>query len=277
VSLSVQNPATDTVACDSEFRPVRDEDGRILFRPAGHGALLGNLSSLQADIVFLRNIDNVVHERLHDSHSRVRKVLGGYLVHLQSEIFSILRQLAGGRVEGSFLDRVENRIGTLLPIRSELAGSRDDRASTLYRYLNRPLRVCGVVRLDQDSGGGPFWVEDTDGEVSLQIVETSQVDLACSEQRQIWESSTFFNPVEIVCGLRSFDERQFELADYRDPSTCFVAEKSWNGQPIRILELPGLWNGSMAFWNTVFLEVPREIFNPVKTVLDLLEPAHRVG
>ncbi len=280
VEVSAQKPSTDTIAVDMENRPFRNDDGSLLFRPGGHGALLENLDALDGDIVFIKNIDNVVPDRLKGRTVTYKKALGGYLVKLQEELFRHLEALEAGDPDDAALERIwafATKTLDLSPPQGQDEWSREGRIAFLRSRLNRPLRVCGMVRNQGEPGGGPFWVGDAGGGVSKQIVEASQVDMDDPGQVGIWRSSTHFNPVDLVCGLRDFRGRPFDLKDFRDPATGFISTKSKGGRELKALELPGLWNGSMAYWNTVFVEVPIETFNPVKTVLDLLRREHQPG
>jgi hypothetical protein len=280
IGLSLQMPHTDTIALDMAGRPFRGDDGRLLFRPGGHGALLENLDRVKGDLVFVKNIDNVVPDRLKEVTVTYKKALGGVLVALQGEIFRQLEELAAGDLSEDLLDRVWTFVVSRLSIQPPpemREGPLREQRDFLFDRLNRPLRVCGMVRNEGEPGGGPFWVRNRDGGQSIQIVESSQVDMDSGEQQAIWSSSTHFNPVDLVCGLRDFQGRPFDLAAFRDPETGFVSIKSKGGRELKALELPGLWNGAMAAWNTVFVEVPIETFNPVKTVLDLLRDEHRVS
>jgi hypothetical protein len=280
VNFSTQKPSTDTIAVDMENKPFRDQEGNLVFRPGGHGALLQNLDDLKGDIIFIKNIDNVVPDRLKHPTYTYKRGLGGFHVALQNKIFSYLERLAEKKVEDSLLNEIvqfaDQQLQMALP-ESVIHASREDKQTYLFRELNRPLRVCGVVRNVGEPGGGPFWVEDEEGNLSRQIVEKSQVDMESSEQRQIWESATHFNPVDLVCGVRDYSGRPFSLPDYVDPDTGFISIKSKDGRELKALELPGLWNGSMAKWNTIFVQVPLITFNPVKTVLDLLRKEHQAG
>jgi hypothetical protein len=275
---SVQEPSTDTVAVDGENLPFRDDRGSLVFRPGGHGALLGNLESLKGDVVFIKNIDNVAPDRLKGTTIEYKKALGGFLVELQGRIFSYLQRIDRGSADRDLLREAMEfmRCGLHLAIPAGLQeATLSEMRDHLLERLNRPLRVCGMVRNEGEPGGGPFWVRRVGGTFSPQIVESSQVDMRSKEQRAIWESSTHFNPVDLVCGLTDFQGRPFRLRDYRDPDTGFISVKSKDGRELKALELPGLWNGSMAFWNTVFVEVPSSTFSPVKTVLDLLRSEHQ--
>jgi hypothetical protein len=276
--VSTQRASTDTIAADMENRPFRDRAGRLVFRPGGHGALLVNLDELEGDIIFIKNIDNVVPDRLKKKTHLYKKALGGYLVDLQNRIFEYLERLTGRGVSERDLEEIFHFAADRLsiPPPRDLEGrSREGKIDFLVTKLNRPLRVCGMVRNVGEPGGGPFWVEHADGTLSLQIVESSQVDTSSPEQRAVWKSSTHFNPVDLVCGVRDYLGRPFDLKRFTDPETGFISIKSAGGRELKALELPGLWNGSMAYWNTVFVEVPIVTFNPVKTVLDLLRPEHQ--
>lgn len=278
LTFSVQGPSTDTIATALNNRPFRDEDGRLVFRPAGHGALLGNLNALRGDLVFIKNIDNVVPDRLKQETFLYKKALGGYLIALQKEIFGCLERCLAGDRGDAFIEEMFALIRERLcihPPEEVEQGSREKRIDYLVSRLNRPLRVCGMVKNEGEPGGGPFWVAQEDKSTSVQIVEASQVDMRSAEQRRIWESSTHFNPVDLVCGVRDYLGKPFDLMEFVDPQTGFISVKSKGGRELKALELPGLWNGSMAHWNTVFVQVPLLTFNPVKTVLDLLRKEHQ--
>jgi hypothetical protein len=258
-------------------RPFRDRNGEILFRPGGHGALLQNLNAVEGDIVFLKNIDNVVPDRLKDITALHKKLLGGYFVQLQNEIFRILNLLSGKGMEDGQLSPIIRfcRERLLMPFPD---GVWDYPASTqkeyLFQKLNRPIRICGMVKSEGEPGGGPFWIEEKDGTPSLQIVEESQISSGSSGQEEIWRSSTHFNPVDLVCGVKNYRGERFDLYRYADRDAFLISTKPYENGEIKALERPGLWNGSMAFWNTVFVEVPLETFNPVKTIDDLLRKSH---
>ena len=277
-TLSHQHISTDTIAVDPDNRPFRDRHHRLLFRPGGHGALLENLQAIQADIVHLNNIDNVVHGRLKDDTYFYKRALGGYLVMLQDQIFTHLRRLTAKQVRPSQIEQIFTfaRNNLSLNVPQELPSrSIPEQSQFLFDKLNRPLRVCGVVKNLGEPGGGPFWTESAEGDLSLQIVEKSQVNTSAEEQQVILNASTHFNPVDIVCGMRDYQGQPFRLEAFRDPDTYFISNKTHEGRPLKALELPGLWNGAMAHWNTVFVEVPLSTFNPVKTVFDLLRPEHQ--
>ena len=284
ISFSIQKPSTDTIAVDMENKPLRNGDGVLLFRPGGHGALLENLNELNGDIVFITNIDNVVPDRLKEYE--YKRAMGGYLIELQTEIFGYLERLSNRDFDKSLLEEIYEFAGrklSIIPPHTINRGGMDEMANVLYSKLNRPLRVCGMVENIGEPGGGPFWVvqqgspddEQHDKTLSIQIVESPQVDMGLSEQRAIWDSSTHFSPVNIVCGVRDFLGRPFDLMRFVDPNTGFISIKSKDGRELKALELPGLWNGGMANWNTVLVEVPLSTFNPVKTFFDLLRKEHQ--
>ena len=278
ISFSVQKTSTDTIAVDMDNRPFRDKKGRLLFRPGGHGALLENLDDLHGDVIFIKNIDNVVPDRLKESTVLYKKALGGLLVSLQKEMFRYIEGLADNDGSEQYINEAfefaARKLSVIPPVSLARAGRRD-KVEFLLSRLNRPLRVCGMVRNEGEPGGGPFWVEQAGGASSLQVVEKSQVDLRCDRQRAILEASTHFNPVDLVCGVRDYLGRPFDLASFTDPDSGFISTKSSDGKKLKALELPGLWNGAMADWNTVFVEVPIITFNPVKTVMDLLRKEHK--
>jgi len=279
VGLSIQSTGTNTLAVDLENRPFRDEEGGLVFRPGGHGSLLANLNALDADIVFLKNIDNCVPDRLKEQTVRWKKILAGYLITLQDGIFHRLRLLSARDPGGADLAEIVRfclkKLHLVIPPGFEKR-SPAERRLFLFEKLNRPLRVCGMVKNEGEPGGGPFWVDHSDGTdaSSLQIVEESQIDRNDSGQRTIWESSTYFNPVDLVCGVRDYRGKKFDLTRFIDQDWSTISRKSELGRDLLALERPGLWNGSMAYWNTLFVEVPLATFNPVKTVADLLRPQH---
>ena len=273
IEFSVQHPSTDTIAVDMENRPFRDERGRLVFRPGGHGALLENLNRLDGEIVFIKNIDNVLPDsRKHDTYW-YKRALGGLLVWLQGQIFSHLKKLLIGDGEDWLQAVAFAREHFAFFVPEGVPPKK--RIELLVSKLNRPLRVCGMVKNEGEPGGGPFWVRNKDGTVSRQIVESSQVDMTSPEQRKIWGSSTHFNPVDLVCSLRDHEGKPFDLRNFIDPDTAFISRKSVGGKDLRALEVPGLWNGAMAHWNTIFVEVPLSTFSPVKTLLDLLRKEHQ--
>ncbi|MBD3380758.1 MAG: DUF4301 family protein [candidate division Zixibacteria bacterium] len=278
VSISSQRKDTETLAVTLEDRPLLDEEGLLLFRPGGHGALLYNLLELEADLVYIKNIDNVIPANLFEQQVLYKQVLGGILVEIQDEIFGALRDMEGDDISAERLRAIAifSRDNLNIDVPDELFKQGGEELKRfLAKHLNRPLRVCGMVKNEGEPGGGPFWVEDSKGQVSLQIVESAQVDLNNPDQKDIFESSTHFNPVDIVTGLRDYRGKPFDLLEYRDMEAGIITVKSRYGREIKAMELPGLWNGSMAHFNTVFVEIPIETFNPVKTVNDLLRPRHQ--
>lgn len=278
ITFSVQKPSTDIIAVDHDNAPFRDLNGELVFRPGGHGALLENLQDLQGDIIFIKNIDNVVPDHLKGDTYLYKKALGGYLVSLQNALFTHLERLHQQPVERHALEDAftfaQQELHLQAPA-SLLQASAEAQRIFLLQKLHRPVRVCGVVKNTGEPGGGPFWVQQSDGALSLQIVESSQVHLQSAEQLTLWQSATHFNPVDLVCGVRDFAGKPFDLSRFRDPDTGFISSKSKDGKELRALELPGLWNGAMAEWHTVFVQVPLSTFNPVKTVYDLLRPEHQ--
>ncbi len=278
IDFSVQKPSTDTIAVDMDNRPFLDADGKPVFRPGGHGALIVNLNELNCDVAFIKNIDNVVPDRFKDETYLYKKALGGYLIELERRAFSVLRMLDEDAVEGEVLRELEMVEEMGIDVREyggfENAGWEKKKGIIRHRLM-RPIRVCGVVRNVSEPGGGPFFVSERDGSVTKQIVESAQVDMDSSDQKAIWGSSTHFNPVDIVCGLRDYKGNPYDLTKYVDPEAAFISIKSKDGRELKALELPGLWNGAMARWNSVFIEVPLITFNPVKTVFDLLRPEHQ--
>ncbi len=279
LSFSFQKPETDTIAVDQENEPFRNPDGTMLFRPGGHGALIRNLDALDADMVFISNIDNVAPDRMKNLRVEQKQVLGGVLLEIRSKIFYYLQLLDGeAKPEKTRLDSMVNylheRLGIAIP---EMLVSWDvhDLKNWLVSSMNRPIRVCGMVRNEGEPGGGPFYVRSESGEVSLQIVESSQINLEDAEKVKIVQGSTHFNPVDLVCSLRDYRGEKFNLRHFVDHNTGFISEKSLGGKSLKALELPGLWNGSMAGWLSIFVDVPLETFTPVKTVFDLARKEHR--
>ena len=278
VDFSPQRESSNTIAVDMENRPFRLADGNIHFRPSGHGALIENLNNLRGDIIFIKNIDNIVPDRLKATTFTWKKALAGYLLRVQERIFSYVERLAKGIDEDRFFHEALDFVGTelFLPIPETLRlGSTGEKREFLLSTLNRPLRVCGQVPSLGEPGGGPFWVEGKDRALSMQIVERAQVDPDSVRQQEIWHSATHFNPVDVVCGVRDYRGNPFDLRKYVDPSAIIIAKKSQEGRELKALELPGLWNGAMAHWITLFVEVPLITFSPVKTINDLLREEHQ--
>ncbi|MGB0523105.1 MAG: DUF4301 family protein [Flammeovirgaceae bacterium] len=277
VDFSQQKPSTDTIAVDMENMPFRNADGTILFRPGGHGALIENLNELEADIVFVKNIDNVVPDRLKADTYTYKKALAGLLLTYQEKIFAYLHQLDEEEVSEELLDEIGAFIRqTLCTAHADFSTlSAEDKLSYCKNKLNRPTRICGMVKNEGEPGGGPFWASNPDGTVSLQVVESAQIDLKDEEKAAIVQQATHFNPVDLVCAMKNYKGEQFNLLDFRDPQTGFISNKSKDGRELKAQELPGLWNGAMSDWNTIFVEVPITTFNPVKTVNDLLREQHQ--
>ncbi|MBD5371573.1 MAG: DUF4301 family protein [Bacteroides sp.] len=274
VTLSVQKPSTDTVAATPDGEPYR-ENGTLFFRPGGHGALIENLNDLDADVIFIKNIDNVVPDKLRESTIRFKKVIGGILVATKMKIDRYCRMLKKGVPPEEEREEMLEFLRTVLCITHDKADSMSPEAEAEYIFgkLNRPLRVCGMVKNEGEPGGGPFLCYNPDGTVSPQILESSQIDPAVAAE--MMRDASHFNPVDLVVSTKDFEGKKFNLPDYVDPATGFISEKSREGVVIKALELPGLWNGAMSDWNTIFVEVPADTFNPVKTVNDLLRPYHQ--
>jgi Domain of unknown function (DUF4301) len=277
ISFSEQRRSTDTIAVNMDNTPFREKDGSLLFRPAGHGALLANLNDITADIIFIKNIDNVVPDRIKQPTIAYKKALAGVLLKIQDRIFDYQYQLKEWASEPLLMELsqfFEKELCVLPPV-GFMGMNHNEKVMYYQKKLNRPLRVCGVVPNTGEPGGGPFWCKNSDGSTSLQIVESAQVDMNDEAQKAIFNESTHFNPVDLICSMKNYRNKKFDLMEYRDPKTGFVTQKSKDGQDLKAQELPGLWNGSMANWNTVFVEVPLITFNPVKTVNDLLRDEHQ--
>ncbi len=278
ISYSIQDPSTDVITVDLNNRPVRNEDGEFVFRPGGHGALLKNLNELSAHLVIIKNIDNVCHDRVKDDTYYYKMVLAGYLVDIQDKVYSYLKGLdhptpPSTKVVSSIWSFMEHKLNVIPPEESE-HWNKELKIKFLKEKMNRPIRVCGMVENEGEPGGGPFWVRNEDGSMSLQIIEASQINSNDPEQIEILKKSTHFNPVDIICGLYDYKGNKFDLFKFSNPQTGFISQKSLDGKDIKAQELPGLWNGSMADWITIFVEVPLTTFNPVKTVNDLLRIQH---
>jgi len=259
-------------------KPFRDENGRIVFRPGGHGALLKNLDELKADIISVKNIDNIVPDYLRDETYKYKKILGGYLIDLQERIFNYLEELDNNVPNEKIINDVVQFIKEELEfdIQDELSEkSPSEKQKYIFKYLNRPIRVCGMVKKEEHPGGGPFWVESETNKISKQIVESAQVNVSDKTQKKIFNEATHFNPVDLVCGVKDFKGNSFSLSNYSNPDTGLIVKKSKDGKELKALELPGLWNGGMYHWLTIFVEVPKITFNPVKEVNDLLKPEHQ--
>ena len=277
ISFSEQKPSTDTVAANPDYTPFRNEDGSLLFRPGGHGALIENLNDLDADVVFIKNIDNVVPDRLKDATVRFKNIIAGVLVELQKQAFEYLELLDSGAYTHEKIEEMIRFVQHELCCRKADVKELEDAelVNYLYKKLNRPMRVCGVVKNVGEPGGGPFLAYNQDGTVSLQILESTQIDKNNPEYLKMFTEGTHFNPVDLVCAVKDYKGNAFDLPQYVDKQTGFISSKSKGGKELLALELPGLWNGAMSDWNTIFVEVPLETFNPVKTVNDLLRPQHQ--
>lgn len=279
LSFSFQKPETDTIAVDLSNEPFRQPDGSLLFRPGGHGALIKNLDALDSDIIFISNIDNVAPDRNKEARIRYKQILGGVLLEFRSKVFYYLQLLDSGeklekRRLDSMLSFIHEGLGVAIP-EGLPDWSTPELKIWLQESMNRPIRVCGMVKNEGEPGGGPFYVRSDTGEVSLQIVESSQIDLGNAHQAAVFGESTHFNPVDLVCSIRDFKGNKFNLNLFVDQNTGFISSKSVGGKPLKALELPGLWNGAMAGWLTLFVDVPVETFSPVKTVFDLLREEHQ--
>lgn len=280
VSFSFQKPSTDTIAVSLDNQPFRLEDGSLHFRPSGHGALIENLSAIDADVVFVKNIDNVVVLQQAQIVADYKKMLAGILLNIQEQSFGCLEKLDKETInEALVLEIAQFLTSEMNVILNEDFDdfSLKEKAAYLKEKLNRPIRICGMVKNEGAPGGGPFWVEDSNGNVSLQVVESAQINQDDKTQKEILNNATHFNPVDLVCGLKNYKGISFNLPDFVDENAAFITQKTKNGKDIKALERPGLWNGSMANWNTIFVEVPLATFNPVKTVNDLLKPQHQAS
>src|SRR5690606_5664797 len=279
ISFSFQKESTDTLAVNMQNEPFRLDDGSILFRPGGHGALIENLNEQDADIIFMKNIDNVVVYKYKHELAEYKKVLAAKLLELQKRAFAYAKLLDETTPDEQTIEEIKEFLKQQLNV--HIKGDVDKykevyQIEFLKEKLNAPIRVCGMVKNEGEPGGGPFWSKDEDGNISLQIIETPQIDPNNKFQQDILNSSTHFNPVDIVCGTKNYKGEKYDLLNYVNAKTAFITKKTLQGKELKALELPGLWNGGMAFWNTVFVEVPLTTFNPVKTVVDLLKQAHQV-
>lgn len=276
ISLSEQKPSTDTVAALESGEPYREE-GRLFFRPGGHGALIENLNDLDADVVFVKNIDNVVPDDKRAVTNKYKKIIGGILVGLKQRADEYAAMLSKGKVQPEKLAEIEKFLSASLHVSNEgyASMSDDEKAAYLFSKLNRPMRVAGMVKNEGEPGGGPFVVREADGSTSLQILESTQINPHDKEAVRMLKESSHFNPVDLACAIKDFEGKPFNLPDFVDAETGFISSKSRKGVEFKALELPGLWNGAMSRWNTVFVEVPADTFNPVKTVNDLLRPSHQ--
>ncbi|MGO4919316.1 DUF4301 family protein [Maribacter spongiicola] len=278
VDYSFQKSSTDTLAVDMNNNPFRNEDGSVLFRPGGHGALIQNLNEQDADIIFIKNIDNVAVMKDAKAVADSKKVLAGVLLKEQEKAFEYAALLDKGDVEDVEIEEIRNFLGTNLNVRFSNdfdSKSNTDKIAILKDKVNRPIRICGMVKNEGEPGGGPFWVTNGKGEVSLQIIESAQIDMDDAQQADLLKNSTHFNPVDLVCAVRNYKGEKYDLLKFVDEKQGFITGKTKDGKELKALELPGLWNGAMAFWNTIFVEVPLVTFNPVKSVVDLLKDSHQ--
>ena len=278
VDYSFQKSSTDTLAVDMDNNPFRNEDGSVLFRPGGHGALIQNLNEQDADIIFIKNIDNVAVMKDAKAVADSKKVLAGVLLREQCKAFDYAALLDTGDVSDEKIEEIKNFLSANLNVRfSNDFGSKSntEKINILKDKVNRPIRICGMVKNEGEPGGGPFWVTNGKGEVSLQIIESAQIDMSNSQQADILKNSTHFNPVDLVCAVRNYKGEKYDLLKFVDEKQGFITGKTKDGKELKALELPGLWNGAMAFWNTIFVEVPLVTFNPVKSVVDLLKDSHQ--
>lgn len=277
VSFSEQKSSTDTVAATLDNEPFRNDDGTILFRPGGHGALIENLNDLDSDIIFIKNIDNVVPDRLKDDTVTYKRLIAGVLVTLQKQAFQYLQLLDSGIYSHAQLEEIIHFLRGSFSCRNPKLKDLEDTDLAVYlrNKLNRPIRVCGMVKNVGEPGGGPFLAYNPDGTISLQILESSQIDTGNAEYMAMFQGGTHFNPVDLVCAIKDYRGNKFDLTKYVDPQTGFISSKSKSGKELKALELPGLWNGAMSDWNTVFVDVSLSTFNPVKTVNDLLRQQHQ--
>ncbi len=268
ISFSEQLSHTDTIAVNMDNSPFRDEKGHLLFRPGGHGALIENIANINSDIIFIKNIDNVVPDRLKKETVQFKKALAGYLIRTQNKVFKYLLDL---EIDPSpeLIQEIDHFCNKQLGIRGNFRSAQE-----VYEILNRPIRVCGMVKNEGEAGGGPFWCIDSKGAESLQVIESSQIDKNNPIQAEILNEATHFNPVDLICSTKDYKGNRFDLKNYIDYNTGFISYKSKDGQELKQQELPGLWNGAMAYWTTIFIEVPVITFNPVKTVMDLRRTEH---
>jgi hypothetical protein len=278
ISYSVQSPATNMLAVDENNLPMRDATGRLIFRPGGHGSLLKNLQQLDADFIFIKNIDNIAPEKILKKILPYKKMLGGLALQIQREIFTLLRQLENDEIDSGQIQAIKkycDRINIVFPPGISRQSFKVQK-QIIFSSLNRPLRVCAMVRNEGEPGGAPFWVEERDGGQTLQIVESGHVDKNNPKQMKVWSAAQYFNPVDMVCCTKNYRGEKFILDSYVNPKAFLITGKTEKGRSLKALESPGLWNGGMAYWNTVFVELPIIVFNPVKTVNDLLRAEHLI-
>jgi len=278
VDYSYQKSTTDTIAVTLENELFRNTDGSLLFRPGGHGALIENLNEQNADIIFIKNIDNVVTQEHIDKVAASKKILAGLLLNIQGQVFNYAKQIDDDNLTGEKLDEIKIFLEKELNVRfSDSFGGFTiaQQIDIIKDKINRPIRVCGMVKNEGEPGGGPFWIKNNNGNISLQIIESAQVNMSNEAQVNLFKNSTHFNPVDLVCGVKNYKGEKYNLLNFVDEKQGFITQKTKEGKDLKALELPGLWNGAMAFWNTIFVEVPLVTFNPVKTVNDLLKSSHQ--
>ena len=276
ISMSEQKASTDTVAVNPDNTLFR-ENGNLVFRPGGHGALIANLNDINHAAVFIKNIDNVVPDSFREATLQYKQVIAGCMMQAHDKIEEYLRKINNGNYTIEDVREMIDFLHKTLNVRDEQMKHLEDVDLVLYikNKLNRPLRVCGMVRNEGEPGGGPYIAYNADGSTSPQILESHQIDLSREDYKAMMAQATHFNPVDLVCYIKDIDGNHYDLPKYVDPATGFISNKSLHGKELRALELPGLWNGAMSDWNTIFVEVPIETFNPVKTVNDLLRPTHQ--
>jgi hypothetical protein len=278
VELSFQSSATNIIAVDYYNKPLRDRDGKLVFRPGGHGALLDNLNKIDADLIFIKNIDNIIPERLCDKIIPYKKMLGGLALQTRDQIFDILKRMEKEKINEEQIELIteycRDKINIVFPPEYYDSPSQK-RQKLIFSLLNRPLRVCAMVRNTGEPGGGPFWVEENNKTQTLQIVESAHVNKNNASQMKIWSRAKYFNPVDIACCTKNYKGKKFDLKKYVNKETFLITSKTEKGRSIKVQEMPGLWNGSMYYWNTIFIELPLITFNPVKIVYDLLRAQHQ--
>ncbi len=279
ISSSVQSPSTNMLAVDENNMPLRDAAGNLIFRPGGHGSLLKNLQNLNADFIFIKNIDNIAPEKYLEKILPYKKMLGGLTLQIQQEIFTVLRQIENDELNSKQIGKIRNycsrRINIVFPPDMSQKSLKIQR-QIIFSSLNRPLRVCAIVRNEGEPGGAPFWVEESNGNQTVQIIESGHVDKSNAKQMAVWSAAQYFNPVDMICCTKNYQGEKFNLNNYVNKDAYLITLKSEKGRSLKALESPGLWNGGMAYWNTVFVELPIIVFNPVKTVNDLLRKEHLI-
>lgn len=279
IGYSYQKSSTDTLAVDMDNKPFRNSDGSLLFRPGGHGALIENLDEQDADVIFIKNIDNVVVPENFEGVTRSKKVLAGTLLQVQEKAFMYAKILDAHKITDELIITIKQFLVNELNVRFSTgfeSFSTEEQINVVKDKINRPIRICGMVKNEGEPGGGPFWIKDNSNRISLQIVESAQMDTSNQNQKEIVGKASHFNPVDLICGIRNYKGEKYNLLNFVDPKQGFITGKTKDGKELKALELPGLWNGAMAYWNTIFVEVPLLTFNPVKTVNDLLKLSHQV-